>query len=79
MEDGQTAVNHEKGTVMLLNFWHTSSASCQGPMAHNQEMLTKNVQDWGSNVRIVCLSIDESTTDVKERVEYKAWDKIEHY
>lgn len=42
-------------------------------------MLTKNAQDWGSKVRIVGLSIDDSTSDVKARVEQKGWDKVEHY
>jgi hypothetical protein len=32
-------------------------------------MLAKNAQDWGSKVRIVGLSIDDSTADVKARVE----------
>ena len=49
------------------------------PMAHNQDMLTKNAQDWGSKARIVGLSIDDSTADVKARVEKKGWDKVEHY
>jgi hypothetical protein len=48
-------------------------------MAHNQDMLTRNAQDWGSKVRIVGLSIDDSTADVKARVELKGWDKVEHY
>jgi len=49
IEDGLTTVSHEKGTVMLLNSWTAKwcGVECEGPMAHIQEMLTKNAQDWG--------------------------------
>lgn len=72
-------VTHEKGTVMLLDFWATWCPPCQKPMAHNQEMLTNNASDWGSKVRIVGLSIDADTSTVKKHVEAKGWEKVEHY
>ena len=66
---------------MLFNFWAAKwgGPECEGLMAHNQEMLTKNAQDWGSKVRIVGLSIDESIADVKALVEKMGWDKVEHF
>jgi len=48
-------------------------------MAHNQEMLTKNKEKWGDNVRIVGLSIDNSPDIVKNHVESKGWKAVEHY
>ena len=52
-------VQHEEGQVILLDFWATWCPPCQGPMAHNQEMLTKHKADWGDKVRIIGLSIDQ--------------------
>jgi tRNA(Ser,Leu) C12 N-acetylase TAN1 len=51
---------------------------CQGPMAHNQEMLEKN-PEWSGKARIVGLSVDESLEVLKKRIEEKKWDKVEHY
>jgi len=48
-------------------------------MAHNQEMLTKNKEKWGDNVRIIGLSIDDSPDTVKKHVETKGWQAVEHY
>jgi len=48
-------------------------------MAHNQEMLTKNKDKWGDNVRIIGLSIDDSTDVIKGHVESKGWTAVEHY
>lgn len=48
-------------------------------MAHNQEMLTKNKEAWGDNVRIIGLSIDKAADIVKNHVEAKGWTAVEHY
>lgn len=45
-------------------------------MAHNQEMLTKN--NWGDKVRIVGVSVDDDVDVIKQRVESKGWQKVEH-
>jgi len=77
-EDGRTTVEHKEGQVILYDLWATWCPPCQAPMAHNQEMLTKNKDKWG-NVRIVGLSIDNSPDIVKNHVNSKGWSAVEHY
>lgn len=78
-KDGQTTVNHEQGQVILYDLWATWCPPCQAPMAHNQEMLTKNKEVWGDKVRIVGLSIDNDAPTVKKHVDAKGWNAVEHY
>ena len=60
--DDKSAVDkleHQEGQVWLIDFWATWCPPCQGPMAHNQEMLTKHAADdaWKC-VRIMGISLD---------------------
>jgi hypothetical protein len=48
-------------------------------MAHNQQMLEKNAEKWGSRVRIIAIAVDDEKEPVIERVNEKGWNKIEHY
>jgi len=48
-------------------------------MQHNQEMLEKNAEKWGKNVRIVAISVDDSKETVIDRVNQRKWNSIEHY
>jgi len=77
-QDGRTTIKHNQGEVILYDLWATWCPPCQAPMAHNQEMLTKNKDIWGK-VRIVGLSIDNSPSVVKNHVESKGWKAVEHY
>jgi len=79
MEDGETSITHEKGQVMLIDFWATWCPPCQGPMAHNQKMLEEHGEKWGGKVRIMGLSIDGDAATVKSHVENKKWTAVEHY
>jgi len=79
MEDGETEITHEKGQVMLVDFWATWCPPCQGPMAHNQKMLEEHGEKWGGKVRIMGLSIDNDAAKVKSHVESKKWASVEHY
>lgn len=47
-------------------------------MAHNQEMLEHNGSRWGDKVRIIGLSIDQTTEAVVKHVNAKGWGKVEH-
>jgi thiol-disulfide isomerase/thioredoxin/predicted amidophosphoribosyltransferase len=68
----------QKGEVTLVDVWATWCGPCQGPMAHNQEMLEKH-PEWAGKVRVVGLSSDENLDDLKKRIEERKWDKVEHY
>lgn len=42
-------------------------------------MLVQNKEKWDGKVRIVGLSMDDTFNKMKDRVEEKKWDAMEHY
>jgi thiol-disulfide isomerase/thioredoxin len=68
----------KSGEVTLFDFWATWCGPCQGPMAHNQEMLEKH-PEWAGKVRIVGVNIDDEIEAARERVTTKNWTKVDHY
>jgi len=79
MEEGECNVEHKPGQVLLVDFWATWCPPCQGPMAHNQEMLEKHAAEWGDKVRIIGASIDNDAATVKNHITSKNWTSPEHY
>lgn len=77
--DTPVKLEHVKGQVWLVDFWATWCPPCQRPMAHNQEMLEKRGADWGNNLRIIGVSIDQAADAVVKHVDAKGWRKVEHY
>jgi len=69
----KTTFTPKEGTVYLIDFWATWCPPCQGPMAHNQDMLSKNKAEWGDKVEICGFSIDNGTAEVKNHVTKKGW------
>jgi len=74
-----TDIKHKQGQVLLVDFWATWCPPCQAPMAHNQEMLEHNGDKWGDKVRIVGVSIDQTSDAVVTHVNSKGWKKVEHF
>ena len=77
-EDGPKELAPVSGEVTLFDFWATWCGPCQGPMSHNQEMLTKHTE-WAGKARIVGVSIDNDLEAPKKRVVEKGWTKVDHY
>ena len=65
--------------MVLLDVWATWCGPCQKPMQHNQDMLTKNKEEWKGKVRIVGISVDEDEESVMKRVQTKKWFDIQHF
>jgi len=77
--DAVVSLEHVAGQVWMIDFWATWCPPCQAPMAHNCEMIKKRKEDWGSDVRIIGLSIDGEKEKLTNHVTTKAWEDVEHY
>lgn len=72
-------LEHKEGEVWLVDFWATWCPPCQAPMQHNEDMLAKNGTKWGENVKIVCVSIDQTADAVVKHCDKKDWNRPHHY
>ena len=79
VSDGEeTSLTHKEGEVLLIDIWATWCGPCQRPMDHNQKMLEQNAEAWKDKARIVAVSVDEDLECIRERIEKKKWNNIEH-
>lgn len=69
---------HKAGEVMLIDWWATWCPPCQGPMQHNQDMVSKRA-DWKGKAEIVGISIDKEKDTVVKHVDNKGWGSVTHY
>jgi len=74
-----TAINHNEGEVLMIDFWATWCPPCQKPMQHNSEMVAQHGEAWGGKVRIIGVSIDKDAPTVQAHVQNKGWGNVEHY
>lgn len=77
--DDKKSLEHVKGQVWMIDFWATWCPPCQAPMAHNVKMLDDRAADWGTDVRIIGLSIDGEKEKLTKHITEKKWEKVEHY
>mmetsp|Transcript_19530 Transcript_19530/g.35725 ORF Transcript_19530/g.35725 Transcript_19530/m.35725 type:complete len:494 (+) Transcript_19530:2577-4058(+) len=62
----------------LIDFWATWCGPCQGPMAHNQEMLEHH-PEWEGKAEIVAVSFDDDRDAPQTRINEKGWTKVTSY
>ena len=53
-----STVSHEKGEVLLINFWASWCKNCHVPIDAVQAMMAANSKKWEGKVRAVALSTD---------------------
>ena len=72
-------LKHEKGQILLINFWSTFCEKNQGLMTRIQQLQEKNTEKWGTKLKIVGLSLDPSKEIAKQTVLTKHWNKLTNY
>ena len=68
----------EDPTVYVIDFRATWCGPCQEHIAHNQKMIEDN-PNWQSNVKIMWISLDDSTVEANKSIEDKSWGKVKSF
>jgi cytochrome oxidase Cu insertion factor (SCO1/SenC/PrrC family) len=75
LDDGRTTkLSDLRGQVVVLDFWDTTCAACQQPMADMQRLITKH-PEWKDRVKVVTMSIDPTAERAREHLTAHGWTK----
>lgn len=68
-----------RGEVVFLEVWASWCGPCQGPMAHNVELMAEHGQEWENKAVILPLSIDNELETVLKHIHAKGWSTLPHH
>ena len=69
-------IEHEEGQVILLQFWSMNSKECETSMKNFNNMMGRRGAQWGDNVRVIALSVDQYAHRIVPHVIKNKWNKL---
>ena len=69
LQDSNATLSHNKGEVWVVLFWSFKYHPCQIPCKEMNNLVEKRKKDWGNNVKMISISIDQQIDKLKKYVE----------
>ena len=68
-----------RGRIVFLEFWASWCGPCQPAMDNLNRLAAETTSDWGNEVVVASLSVDDKFSVAKRYVQRRGWTNIKHF